>query len=240
MVSSVYSPMKPQHIALLCMLVPFFAVHLTWGLSASKGWIPSCIPYLEGCTTISRAARSGESIHLFRAMMLPMATLFIFYWLQAHTWLRLITGQSGKGVFTMRALGVVGALFLILYATYLGTDGETYRWLRRYGVTFYFSFTALAQIFFIHSLHKQPVQVGSYGLQRILLLKTGLCVFQWGIGLISVPLDFLIETREARKMMQNIIEWNFALAMNLFFLLTYLMYKKTRYIHTGQLKPAEN
>ena len=32
---------------------------------------------------------------------------------------------------------------LVVYATFLGTEGPTYRWLRRYGTVVYFGFTCL-------------------------------------------------------------------------------------------------
>ena len=52
-------------------------------------------------------------------------------------------------------------------------------------------------------------------------------MFQWGIGLISVPLDLIIQTEDARDVMQNIVEWNFALSMNANFFVTYLLFKHT-------------
>lgn len=220
---------KPQHIAQLCALIPFLAVHLTWAINTSLALIPQCIPYIEGCTTISRAARSGESIHLFRALMLPTSSLLIAYWFLAHAWLLQLENTDTLGIKTMRILGISSAFFLILYATFLGTDGQFYRWMRRYGVTFFFSFNALAQIFLIHRLHQLRGPIIARELQTLLKVKTGLCIYQWTIGLISVPLGVMIVDKEARYIMQNIIEWHFAFSMNAFFLVTYFMFKKTKF-----------
>jgi len=40
-------------------------------------------------------------------------------------------------------LGVMAAVALVVYATFLGTEGPLYRWLRQYGTVVYFGFTCL-------------------------------------------------------------------------------------------------
>jgi len=218
---------RPTMVALLCAVVPFFAVHITLVNSIAEGHLPLCIPHIEGCFTISRAARSGSSLHIFRATMLPTSTLLLIYWLYANAWLLQLKNERKPALTVMTSLGVAGALFLILYATYLGTEGEFYRWMRRYGVTFYFSFTALAQIFFARRLH----QLSSMGVvscvTNLIRLKWMMCIFQWAIGLLSIPLGLVINEEDTRNAVQNIVEWNFALAMHVYFFLTYLMYRRT-------------
>ena len=139
----------------------------------------------------------------------------------------------------MRILGVVGALFLILYATFLGTQGEVYTWLRRYGVTIYFSFTALAQIFFTRRLYQLGDIPELRTLRPLVHIKMSLCVLQWGIGLISVPLGVIIVEKAPREVMQNIVEWNFALAMNLYFFITYFMFKRTGFAQSFMLQKTK-
>ena len=60
-------------------------------------------------------------------------------------WDRAIAFRPDR-VATLAGLGVTGALFMVLYVVFLGTDGTAYEFMRRYGVTVYFSFTALAQL----------------------------------------------------------------------------------------------
>ena len=217
----------PAVIALLCALLPFIAVHIAYIGNTLFGSASACIPYIEGCLSISRAARSGEFIYIFRAIMTPTALLLVAYWWLSYIWLRQLTPSVTRGTRTMRNLGVVGSLFLILYVTYLGTEGDIYRWMRRYGVTFYFSLTALAQILFIQRLYSLKSLPMLEGCQKILNIKCALCIIQWSVGLISLPLGVLIVEKEARDIMQNIVEWNFALAMNGYFLLTCFMFYKT-------------
>jgi hypothetical protein len=72
---------------LLVALVPFVAAHLAYAVSIEAGHVPACVPYLEGCTSISRAARNGLGNHLFRLLMLPSALLLALHWLSVHAWL---------------------------------------------------------------------------------------------------------------------------------------------------------
>lgn len=221
--------MRPTLVAFLCTALPFAAVHITLINSMANELIPVCYPYFEGCVTISRAARSGNSLHIFRAIMLPTSTLLVIYWLLAYAWLAGIQPDSGRGSKIMVVLGVVGSLFLILYATYLGTEGDFYQWMRRYGVTFYFSLTALAQIFFTRRLYQLASAPQLRAMRGLLNVKLLLCVLQWLIGLVSIPLDLLITTESARDVMQNIVEWNFAFAMHAYFFMTFLLFRNTGY-----------
>ena len=56
-------------LALACALIPAGAVGFAWWLSVRAGHIPDCIPHLEGCTSISRAARHGTGNLVFKFTM---------------------------------------------------------------------------------------------------------------------------------------------------------------------------
>ncbi len=46
-----------------------------WPLALRLGRIEACNPFVDGCVSISRAARHGLPIHIFRALLLPAAAL---------------------------------------------------------------------------------------------------------------------------------------------------------------------
>ena len=54
--------MQPGSLVLSLILLPLLASNGAYLLSAYEGHIPWCIPYIEGCTTISRAASSGTAV----------------------------------------------------------------------------------------------------------------------------------------------------------------------------------
>ena len=116
--------------------LPILSVHLAYGLNIQAG-LEGCNPYWDGCISVSAAARSGPGLWWFKGLAIPAAICMIMAW-------RGLTTQ-GLGS-TAARLGMMGALFFLVYAAALGTDGDVYRWMRRYGVVFYFGLTGLAQV----------------------------------------------------------------------------------------------
>jgi hypothetical protein len=135
-------------LALLAGLLPLVATLLAWALSVRQELVPACNPFIDGCTSISRAARHELPNHLFRALMLPAATLQGLVWLLAALWLRQALGPAGprRGPVAMAVLGLTAAAALVLYGTFLGTEGAVYRLLRQYGTVAYFGFTCICML----------------------------------------------------------------------------------------------
>lgn len=195
------SLLKPATLALLAGVAPIVVVHICYALSVQAASVPLCMPYFEGCTSISRAARHGLANHVFKAVMLPTAALIAVFWCVAAAWLQIRAQPRARRIAVMRGIGVIGALFLILYAAFLGADGEVYRWMRRYGVTVYFSFTVLAQMLLASVLPKS-------GLRQALIASCGSMLL---LGLASLPLQHFVADRDA---LLNAIEWCYALLMS--------------------------
>jgi hypothetical protein len=129
-------------VALLAGLLPLVATVLAASLSMQQGLVPACNPFWDGCTSISRAARYELPNILFRALMLPAATLQALVWVAVARWL-IQCGAAGRGVAWIAPLGVVAGIALVVYGSFLGTEGPVYRWLRQYGTVAYFGFTCL-------------------------------------------------------------------------------------------------
>ncbi len=209
--------MQPVHTAWLVFFIPLLIVHSTWLWSSWLGTIDQCLPYWSGCVSISRAARSSDAIFLFRAGMILNAALLIHFWLLVHQWLAIYQRRS----LALPILGITASLFLVLYANFLGSQGELYQLLRRYGVTIYFAFTVLAQMLLIRQLLQLQLNVGAHLVQ----IKLWLCVWLLTLGIISVLCNALLDG-DAKDRWENIIEWHFALGMNSYFLLMALLWKK--------------
>ena len=129
-------------LALLAALLPAAAALLALWLAVRAGGVPACNPFIDGCVSISRAARHDLPNHVFRALMLPAATLQGLVWLLTARWLRAGLGPTG-GLRALAPLGLTAAVALVLYASFLGTEGPVYRGLRQYGTVVYFGFTCL-------------------------------------------------------------------------------------------------
>lgn len=210
---------SPSWLPLAACLLPVATVNLCYALSVQASLVPGCIPYLSGCTSISAAGRYGVAYYLFKIGMLPSAALLAAYWIATRRWLRGLGADDTHAVRAMVALGVTSAAFLVLYTVFLGSKGEFYGLMRRYGVTVYFSFGALAQMLLVRTLsgmHAVPA--------RILRGKLVVVSLLLAAGLASLPVGLLAADKDKAE---NVIEWIFAAVMSGFYLLSWRAWKAT-------------
>jgi hypothetical protein len=224
--------MQPRLLALFVTFLPLFAVNAAYIISVNAELVPRCIPYIEGCTSISRAARQGDAIFLFRASMIVHAVLLMWYWRFAQCWLNKLRieqaiSRGKRSAQIMCWLGVVGAFFLILYADYLGSSGGFYRFMRRHGVLFYFTLTPLAQLIMVSQLYKLKKLAPDLDIKfGVLRYQLGILLLMLLMGLISVLLGYLYGSSFERE---NIIEWNYATLLTAYFAGSVLMWKNLRW-----------
>ncbi|MCC5854835.1 MAG: hypothetical protein JJU10_04030 [Idiomarina sp.] len=213
--------MRPHHLAWTIFWIPVIAVHGAYFIGLWEGVAFRCIPYIEGCTTISRAAREGNAIFFFRGLMMPIAAALILFWYMQSKWLAMITQKRQVHIF---AIGTLGAIFLILYVDFLGTSGDFNRFLRRHGVIVYFAATVLAQMLSIYSLHKLGDALDRK-LRRYMNMQVGLIMLCWVVGMANLTFKEMgfLWAYDA----ENIIEWHFALYMSLYYPLAAFMWKRT-------------
>jgi len=210
--------------ALLTGLLPLCVINLSYIGAASGGHIPLCFPYLQGCTSISSAGRYGLSYFFFKGGMIPAALVLAVFWVLCRSWLRAIGDTDAGMVRAMVWLGCISALFLILYTIFLGSKGDFYNLMRRFGVTFYFSFSYLAQLILLLRLERLQ-KAGHLALPRYILrgkftIVVGLLV----LGLGSIPIsNFVVDKHQP----ENAVEWTFALLMVSYYFFTWRAWRYT-------------
>ncbi len=215
--------------AIACGVVPMTLIHLAYWLNIEAGTAMDsqfiCNPYLDGCVSTSRAVRSGPGLLWFKAVMLPVAVLMLMTWRSLGSWMARF-GDDLPGVrrWTIR-LGIGGAIALVFYVLYLGTEGAVYSWLRRYGVIFFFGFTALAQLVAARFV----VHVFPAGSPRIAGLLIGAVTLEWGIGVFSVLKRFLFEDAAFIDRLENITEWAMIAVMSVAYVLIGLLMRRGRH-----------
>lgn len=219
--------MQPRTLALIITILPLIISNVVYLLSAYEGFIPWCIPYIDGCTTISKAARSSDSIFIFRATMIAYGVLLIWFWIYVRQWLDQLYGHTTNIARIILWLGVVGALFFIVYIDFLGTTGEVNRFMRRYGILIYFTCTPIAQILLLRQhYHILPsLQKGTIK-PRALQYQLVIIILILAIGIVSGALDV---TNTKTNESENIVEWNIALLMQLYFLGMVFLWKDYKY-----------
>ena len=207
-------------IAILTALIPTLTVNLCYLVSSIQGHVLVCVPYLEGCTSISSAGRHGISFWLFKAGMACSAALLALYWRRLAT---LIEAGSDRPAPAVLAVGAGGAFFLLLYTAFLGTEGPIYFLLRRFGTILYFGLTLTAQLMALRRLE-------AFAPRWLTRAKKAGCVAMMVFGRRQHPVMNYMDNKRA---FQNIIEWDLSLLMQFYFLLTAVWLARLRRDRAG-------
>jgi hypothetical protein len=177
-------------------LLPLAATLVAWRLSTAAGLAPDCNPFWDGCTSISRAARHGLGHIVFQALVIPAAVLQGLVWGLVPAWLR--TLGDARPPRAVAALGATAAVCLVAYAAFLGTDGEGYRFVRRWGTALYFGFSCIAMLLVAGAL--QRLRPGAAA--RVLVAVVAALPLL-GLVHVFVPLAW----PAARDALENTSEW---------------------------------
>lgn len=209
-------------------LLPAIAAVAALCLSFALDLIPPCNPFLDGCVSISRAARHDLPNHVFRALVLPAAVLQALTWMLCASWLKRAGADARATLRVLPWLGMLAGLFLVLYGTFLGTEGQAYRWMRRYGVIFYFGFTYLCMLIASGALWRLA-HAGAVTLPgRLDRWLVALCAITLATGLAQVLVPPLLASEDLKNRLENILEWYAALSFTLFFLALAWLWRRMR------------
>jgi hypothetical protein len=212
-------------LPLIAAAAPLLAVTLAHWLAAGSGHVPGCIPYLEGCTSVSATGRQAPGSFVFRAVNLPLATVLAVIWYFVYAWLRASTGmQNRKQVTVIIAAGLVAAFALILYVVFLGTREPVYEFMRRIGIYFYFIGNAVAQLLTSILVYSESKRSENMSLRRIAFAMLFFCLVPFALGILNVALT---ATLENANFAQNRIEWLAIFSMQAWFVALYFAWRET-------------
>ncbi len=207
-----------RHSALIFWLLAWLGVSCAYIASVLGGHVELCFPHVRGCESVSATGRYGWGYYLFKAAMLPAAGFLVVYWLVCYRWLIFLTGALTTIERVILSLGCVGAMFLVLYVIFLGSDGDVYRLMRRYGTVGYFGCTYLAQLL----LSKRISALGVRHPVARFKIWLGLAMLIGGLTFAGVA-----NLSEDRSAIQNISEWWFASALTFYPVLTWWLWRRT-------------
>ena len=222
--------MQPRTLAILVIILPLLASNGAYLLSAYEGFVPWCMPYIDGCTTISQAGRSGYTIFIYRAVVMTYSVLLMWFWIYSKSWLELLHGHTTKIAWIIFWLGLAGSIALLIYIDFLGTTGEINRFMRRIGAMLYFTLTPLAQFLMLNQHYKILCRKPEVSIKpKVLQYQLIILLLMLIIGAISI---FLAVTDNNTYESENIVEWNFSLLLNLYFLGMIFIWKDYRHVFT--------
>ena len=217
--------MLPRFLPLLAGLMPFTAMVGAFIIGRAYDVLPPCNPVLDGCLSISATGRRPPGSFLFKALMLPYSLVLAFLWFYAVEWLRALNPKLTKAASSAILIsGIVGALALIVYVTFLGTKEPIYEFMRRTGIYFAFLGTGLAQLFVALALLRLARWEPWRNLLGVARILVGLSVALFGLGILNIIMRQVLEDPDAAE---NIIEWVAALGMQLHFVMLYGVWRAT-------------
>jgi len=212
-------------LPLLAGILPLIAMFGAFWLGERNDVVPACIPFVDGCTSISATGRRPPGSFLFRAIMLPQAALLLALWYVTVLWLRsLYPDLRQSTAMAILLSGIIGALALIVYVTFLGTEEPIYEFMRRTGIYFGFLGIALAQLFTAIAVVRVSKLIGRERLLKQARLMLGLCLAMFALGIIDVVFKMILADADA---MENRIEWIASVLMQCYFFVMYFAWRET-------------
>ena len=208
-------------------LVPLIGVHAAYLIAVDYGYLQLCIPYLDGCTSISGTGRYPPASFLFKAVEMGMAVALPVFWYFSVKWLKALDPRwHHHAVWSIFVSGAVGALALIVYVTFLGTKEPFYEFMRRFGIYFYFLGTVLAQLFLAVSFRGICKNLHDRALSRMATTMLVLCLMPFAFGLLNLAQKSVLpyETADA---LENSIEWLASLMMQAYFVVVFFAWRRT-------------
>lgn len=228
--------MQLRGLPLYTGIAPVAAATLAYWLGVSHEVLPACMPLLDGCTSISATGRYPPGSFLFRAIMLPQAVVLALLWYLSDHWLNALTGTERSNRLLL-TFGLLGALALVLYVTFLGTTLAFYELMRRFGIYFYFLGTAVAQLTLAVTLLKAATTARADKLRRYALAMLWLCGLPFLLGILNLIFKASLDDPD---FMENRIEWISAVLMQVYFVVLYLAWRHTGFKTSVRVHPAKS
>ena len=183
------------------------------------------IPYIDGNVSISRTARTFPAYLIFKPGMFITAILLIKYWRANNKLIQTINNDFSKNKYFL-FFGVGSAVFLVIHSLLLGIkfDVDLYKLLRRFVLLGFIIFELAAQAMLINNIIKIKNKIAETINRKILILKIFVVTVLIIIGVLSLP----ILTSSGYVHFKHALEWNFFLGVIIFYLFTFLFWKKRK------------
>ena len=221
---------KVKSISVWIFIIPFLSVNTCLLIVTSfhqilEPGVPifPTFPYLDGGVSISRTVRDFPLYLIFKPAMFITSYLLIRYWLNTKN---IINHFNKDYMHTKKIIffGVGSAILLTIHSIFLGIkfDNDLYKLFRRVVMLSFIIFELIAQAYLIKFFYEIREKLVNY--INIIYLKIKRILITVLITISVVTLPFL--PFDNFKFLKHAIEWNVFLGVIIFYLLTFLMWKK--------------
>ncbi len=230
---------KVKSISIWIFIVPFIAVNACLILITQfhdlfpnkEDVILNTFPYFDGGASISRTARPYPSWLIFKPAMFLTSFLLIKYWLYNRDIIELFN-VNHKNKNKIIFFGIASAIALTVHSIFLGIkfDNDLYKLFRRVIMLSFIIFEIVAQAYLVATFYSFRDKLINFVNMKFLNLKIILVSILIIVALISIPIislpgnDFMGFNL---KFLKHALEWDYFLGVISFYLLTFLMWKKS-------------
>ncbi len=208
-----------KYLSISCLIIPILTVVISYIFSIKFNLVPSCIPNLDGCTSISRVGRYEPVKFFFKPLMFLYGIILFYYWRENYL---IMKKNKIKKIILFYMMGILSIIFLFLYIIFLG-EGEIYRFFRKIGIYIFIFFMVISQ-FLLSKKYNELIKINKKNLNinfiKIKLFYSSTLLL---IGIILLPI--LLIKIENYPEIKNIISWNYFLLLQVYFLNDYLSWK---------------
>mgnify|MGYP006117750381 CR=1 FL=1 len=224
------SIVKARSLSIWIFLVPFIAVNICLYITTNLHFLIdqpyrlfNTFPYLDGGTSISRTARYFPNYLIFKPAMFLTSYFLIKYWMLNKEIINSFE-QDHKYIKKFLFFGVASAISLVLHSIFLGInfDIAIYKLFRRVVMLSFIIFEVVAQTYLVLTLYSIKDKISHLIKPTILKLKIVLVSVLIITAIVSIPIVSL----PGNKFLKHALEWDYFLGVILFYLLTFLMWKK--------------
>jgi|TARA_B110000027_G_C16114467_1_gene299436 hypothetical protein len=208
-----------KNISFFVFLIPTITVILSYIFSLYLSLVPSCIPVLDGCTSISRTGRYYPVNIFFKTFMFLSGFLILFYWYENYLFFKNL--DNSYLIKITYIIGIISIIFLFLYLVFLG-ENNYYRYFRKIGIFIYLVFSIISELL-LSIIYYKSIKKNLFN-NSFVKFKLILCICMLTLGLILFP--FMVMKIDNVTNLRNIISWNYFLLIQINFLLTFLIWKK--------------
>ena len=225
-----------KKLSLWIFIIPFITVNLCLFISVNYqifdntflsvdqiGRSGSTFPYIDGGVSISRTARTYPTYLIFKPGMIFTSIILIIYWIRTNRLINFYQGLEKRNNL-FKTLGIVSAAFLVIHSLLLGIkfDYDLYKLFRRFVLLSFIIFEIIAQSLLVYRFFKLKMLIQKDINNYVLILKTMLVTILVAVALISLPMVI----SSGNTHLKHALEWNYFFGVILFYLLTFLCWKK--------------
>lgn len=210
---------KIKNLSFLIFIFPTLTVILSYLISLNLSLVPSCIPFFDGCTSISRAGRYYPVNYFFKLFIFISGCLIIFYWFKNFSFFNIYSASKlNKAAFI---IGILSVVFLFLYISFLG-ESNYYKFFRKIGIFIYILFAIISELL-LSIIYFNNRNYKSFFISFV-QVKLYFSLFITALGILLFP--FMIMKIDNVANLKNIISWNYFFLIQINYLSTYFCWKK--------------